>query len=321
MAKEEKKEEVVIIGGGPAGLSAAIYLGRAGLNPIVINGPQPGGQITTTSELENYPGFPEGIGGFEFMQKVTEQAEKFETRIIYEVVENVDFSEKPYTVETDLSTYTTDSVIIATGAKPRQLGLDREDEFRGNGVSYCATCDGAFYRDKEIAVVGGGDVAIEEANFLTKFGSKVYLIHRRNEFRGTKVLTERVKENDKIEILWDTEVTEIMGEDNVAGIKVENNKTGETNELSEVKGFFVAIGYRPRTDLFKDEIELDKKKYIVTDEKQRTNKEGIYAAGDVQDSEYRQVVTSASTGAKAAMEVDKYLTSLKGDSVYIDDNQ
>ena len=316
MTDEIKREEVLIIGGGPAGLSAAIYTARAGLNPLVINGPQPGGQITTTSELENYPGFPKGIGGFDFIQKVTEQAEKFETRFAFEVVENVDFSEKPYVIETDFSTYKADSVIIATGAEPRQLGLDNEEELISNGISYCATCDGAFYKEKEVAVVGGGDVALEEANFLTKFSSKVYLIHRRGEFRGTKLLADRAKNNEKIEILWDTEVKEIIGEDSLEGIEVKNKKTGEITKLEKVKGLFIAIGYKPRTEIFADEIKLDEGNYIVSDQKQQTNKEGVFAAGDVQDSEYRQVVTSAAAGAKAAIEVDRYLTKLKGDSEY-----
>lgn len=313
---DKEKKELVIIGGGPAGLSAAIYAARSGLEPLVINGPEPGGQITTTSELENFPGFPDGIGGFDFMQKVTEQAEKFGAELVFEVVENVEFVDKPYIIKTDFSTYEAESVIIATGAAPKKLGLEKEDEFRGSGVSYCATCDGAFYKGDEIAVVGGGNVALEEADFLTKFGSKVYLIHRRDELRGTKILGDRIKENDKIEILWDSEVKEILGEDKLSGIVVENNKTGERKELKDVEGFFIAIGYDPRTELFQDKIELDKKEYIVTNRKQETNLEGIYAAGDVQDSDYRQVITSAATGAKAAMEVDRYLTRLKGDSVY-----
>ncbi len=313
---EDKKRDLIIIGGGPAGLSAAIYAARAGREPLVINGPEPGGQITTTDELENYPGFPDGIGGFDFMQKVTAQAENFDAELVYEVVEKVDFSEKPYVVETDFSSYKAESVIIATGSAPKQIGLEKEDEFRGSGVSYCATCDGAFYKGDEIAVVGGGNVALEEADYLTKFGSKVYLIHRRSEFRGTEILSNRVKNNDKIEILFNNEVKEILGENEVDGLVVENNETGERKELSDVKGFFVAIGYDPRTEIFEGEIELDKKKYIVTNRKQETNKEGIYAAGDVQDPHYRQVITSAAAGAKAAMEVDQYLTSLRGDSVY-----
>ena len=314
---ETKKKDLVIIGGGPAGLTAAIYAARSGMEPLVINGPEPGGQITTTDELENFPGFPDGIGGFDYMQKVTEQAERFGAELVYEVVENVEFAEKPYLIETDFSSYEAESVIVATGAAPKQLGLDKENEFRGSGVSYCATCDGAFYKGDEIAVVGGGNVALEEADYLTKFGSKVYLIHRRSEFRGTKILSDRVKNNDKIEILWNNEVKEILGEDEVSGIVVENNKNGERKELSDVKGFFIAIGYDPRTEIFKEDIDLDEKGYIKTNKKQETNIDGIYAAGDVQDPHYRQVITSAAAGAKAAMEADEYITRLKGDSVYV----
>jgi len=314
---ERQKKDLVIIGGGPAGLTAAIYAARAGMEPVVINGPEPGGQITTTDELENFPGFPKGIGGFEYMQKVTSQAERFGAELVYEVVENVNFDDKPYIIDTDFSSYEAESVIIATGAEPKKLGLEKEDKFRGSGVSYCATCDGAFYKGDEIAVVGGGNVALEEADYLTQFGSKVYLIHRRSEFRGTEILSDRVKNNDKIEILWNNEVTEILGDDELSGIVVENNKTGERKELTDVEGFFIAIGYDPRTELFENDIVLNEKRYIVTNEKQETNKEGIYAAGDVQDPDYRQVITSAAAGAKAAMEANQYITSLKGDSVYV----
>lgn len=310
MSGDVKKVKLAIVGGGPAGLAAAIYAARAGLNPVVINGPEPGGQITTTSEVENYPGFPEGIGGFELMQKITEQAQKFNAQLVYEIVEKVEFKDKPYLIHTDGSTYEAESVILATGASPRKLGLEKEEEFVGKGISYCATCDGAFFKDKEIAVVGGGDVALEEANFLTKFGSKVYIIHRRDQFRGTKILADRVNNNPKIEILWDTEVEAILGEDKVEGIRVFNNKTGEKRDLKDVRGFFIAVGYRPNTELFADDIELDEGGYIVTDERQRTNRPGIFAAGDVQDPVYRQVITSAAAGAMAAMEVDNYLESL-----------
>ena len=314
---ERIKKDLVIIGGGPAGLTAAIYAARAGMEPVVINGPEPGGQITTTDELENFPGFPKGIGGFEYMQKVTNQAERFGAELIYEVVENVDFAEKPYIIETDFSFYEAESVIIATGAEPKTLGLEKEDKFRGSGVSYCATCDGAFYKGDEIAVVGGGNVALEEADYLTQFGSKVYLIHRRSEFRGTQILSDRVKNNEKIEILWNNEVEELLGEDQLSGIVVKNNKSGQRKKLANVAGFFVAIGYDPRTGLFENDIQLDQKRYIITNDKQETNKEGIYAAGDVQDSNYRQVITSSAAGAKAAMEVNQYITSLRGNSVYV----
>ncbi|MGM0603231.1 MAG: thioredoxin-disulfide reductase [Bacillota bacterium] len=307
MAEESrKKEKLIIIGGGPAGLSAAIYAARGGLDPLVINGPEPGGQITTTSELENYPGFPGGIGGFDLMQKVTEQAESFDARLVYEIVESVDFSGDSYIIKTDMEEYEADSVIIATGAEPRKLGLEKEDKFRGNGISYCATCDAAFFKDQDVAIVGGGDTSLWEATFLTKFASRVYVIHRRDEFRGTKILGDRVKNNEKIEILWDTEIKELLGENKLQGIKIFNNENGDERDLG-VSGLFIAVGHTPRTELFKDEIELDEKGYIVTDREQKTNIEGVYAAGDVQDPEYRQVITASASGAKAAIQAGKYI--------------
>lgn len=311
MADKLQKEKLVIIGGGPAGLTAAIYAARAGLNPLVLMGPEPGGQITLTSELENYPGFPEGINGFELMQKVIEQAEKFEARLAYEAVEEVRFAGKPYQIKTDVAEYQAESVIIATGASPRRLGLKKEEEFIGKGISYCATCDGAFFKDQEVAVVGGGDVALEEANYLSKFCSKVYLIHRRDQFRGTKILGDRAKNNPRIEILWNTEVREILGEERLNGLLVENNKTMEKYELNGVRGLFIAVGYNPNTKLFAGDLELNENGYIITDDQHMTNREGIFAAGDVQDPYYRQVVTSASSGAKAALEAGKYLDSLE----------
>jgi thioredoxin reductase (NADPH) len=307
MSDNIQKEKLIIIGGGPSGLTSAIYSSRAGLDPLVMNGPEPGGQITLTPDLENYPGFPDGIGGFELMEKVTEQAQKFGTRMAFEIVEQVQFEEKPYIIETDTQKYEAESVIIATGSEAKRLGLYREEELTGNGISYCATCDGAFFKDKEVAVVGGGNVAIEEADFLTKFASKVYLIHRRDKLRGDKILADRIKENEKVEILWNTEVEELKGDNNLSGIIIENNKKNETKTLEDVKGLFMAVGYDPRTDIFKGQIELDEKNYIITDNKQRTNKEGIFAAGDVQEPNFNQVIVAAGTGAKAAMQVDKYL--------------
>ena len=307
MSEDIQKEKLIIIGGGPAGLTSAIYSARAGLDPLVINGPEPGGQITLTPDLENYPGFPSGIGGFEVMEKVTEQAQKFGARMVFEIVEQVQFEQKPYIIETDSKKYEAETVIIATGSEAKRLGLDREEELTGNGISYCATCDGAFFKDKEVAVVGGGNVAIEEADFLTKFASKVYLIHRRDKLRGDKILADRIKENDKVEILWNSEVKKINGEKNLSGIVIENNESKEVTNLENVKGLFMAVGYDPRTELFKGQIDLDGKNYIVTDNNQRTNKEGIFAAGDVQEPEFSQVVVAAGSGAKAAMQVDKYL--------------
>lgn len=307
MSENIQKEKLIIIGGGPAGLTSAIYSSRAGLDPLVLNGPEPGGQITLTPDLENYPGFPDGIGGFELMEKVTEQAQKFGTRMAFEIVEQVQFEEKPYIIETDMQKYEAESVIIATGSEAKRLGLYREEELTGSGISYCATCDGAFFKGKEVAVVGGGNVAIEEADFLTKFASKVYLIHRRDKLRGDKILADRIKENDKVEILWSTEVKELKGDNNLSGIVIENNQKNEVETLEDVKGLFMAVGYDPRTDIFKGQIELDEKNYIITDNKQRTNKDGIFAAGDVQEPNFNQVIVAAGTGAKAAMQVDKYL--------------
>ena len=312
-----KEWELVILGAGPAALNAALYAARKGIEVLLLT-KDIGGQVITTNEIDNYLGKAETTGA-ELIYDFWDHISKYdvETVIGEEAVEIADKDNKKMIKTDNDKEYLTESVIIATGAEPRKLGLEKEDKFRGSGVSYCATCDGAFYKGDEIAVVGGGNVALEEADYLTQFGSKVYLIHRRSEFRGTEILSDRVKNNDKIEILWNNEVTEILGEDSLSGIVVENNKTGERKELSNVKGFFIAIGYDPRTELFEDDIELDEKKYIVTNRKQETNKEGIYAAGDVQDSSYRQVITSAAAGAKAAMEVNQYITSLKGDSVYV----
>lgn len=311
MSSDKKREKMVIIGGGPAGLSAAIYGARAGHAPLVINGPEPGGQITTTSEIENYPGFPEAIGGFEYIQKVTEQAEKFGARLIYETVISVNFEKQPSLVTTDGGDYEADTVIIATGASPRKLGIPGERKLVGRGVSYCATCDGAFFKDKEIAVVGGGNVALDEALFLTKYGSRVYLIHRRDELRANKILGDRAKENPRIEILWNSEVREVLGEDRVQGIVVENNKTGEKKKLKKVRAFFVAVGYHPNVELFQGQIEVDDSNHIITNKKQETNKPGVYAAGDVQSPYFKQAITSAGSGAKASIQADRYLTGLE----------
>jgi len=307
MSKQIQKEKLIIIGGGPAGLTSAIYSSRAGLNPLVINGPEPGGQITLTPDLENFPGFPDGIGGFELMDKVSKQAQKFGTRMVFEIVEEVQFENKPYIIKTDAKQYEAEAVIIATGSEAKRLGLYREEELTGNGISYCATCDGAFFKEKEVAVVGGGNVAIEEADFLTKFASKVYLIHRRNKLRGDQILADRIKQNEKVEILWSTEVKELKGDNNLSGIVIENNKNGEVKQIEDVKGLFMAVGYNPRTEIFEGQINLDENKYIITDDEQRTNRSGIFAAGDVQEPVFNQVIVAAGTGAKAAMQVDKYL--------------
>ncbi|MFP4021567.1 MAG: thioredoxin-disulfide reductase [Halanaerobium sp.] len=304
--KNRQEENLIIIGGGPGGLSASIYAARNGVAPLVLNGPEPGGQITTTSELENYPGFPNPIGGFELTQKMTEQAENFGVRLKYESAEDVDFSGDKFTVKTEMGEYIADSIVIATGAEPKTLGLDKEDSFRGNGVSYCATCDAAFFRNKEVAIVGGGDTALWESTFLAKFASKVYILHRRDKFRGAKILGDRVKAKENIEILWNTEVKELKGEKKLKGLRIFNNQSNEERDL-DVNGLFIAIGHKPRTECLKGQIELDDYGYIVTDKKQHTNIPGVFACGDVQDPEYRQVVIAAGSGAKAAIEASEYI--------------
>ncbi|MFW6306594.1 MAG: thioredoxin-disulfide reductase, partial [Bacillota bacterium] len=287
-----------------------IYGSRAGIDPLVFMGPEPGGQITISPDIENYPGFPDGINGFELMQRMIKQVENLNGRMIYEAVISFKWDEKPYIIETDSGTYLADTIIINTGASPRKLGLPNENKLVGRGVSYCATCDGAFFKEKEVAVIGGGDTALEEAHYLTKFCSKIYLVHRRDEFRGTRILSERVMNNPKIEILWDSELKEIVGTDKVESLIIENNQTGEKRELTEVSGVFVAIGYSPNTNLFKDYIRLDDWGYIITNDKYMTNIDGIFAAGDVQDPYYRQVITSAGAGAAAAIEASRYIDTL-----------
>lgn len=307
MSEDNKKhEQLIIIGGGPAGLSASIYAARQGVNPLVLNGPEPGGQITTTSELENYPGFPEPIGGFELTQKMTKQAQNFNVRLEYESVETVDFSGDKFYLKTDMSEYIAEAVIITTGAEPKTLGLDKEDKLRGNGISYCATCDAAFFKNQPVAIVGGGDTALWEATFIAKFASKVYIIHRRDKFRGAKILGDRVKAKDNIEIIWDTEVKELQGDNKLAGITMYNNKTGEESDL-DIDGLFIAIGHKPRTECLDGFIDTDDYGYIITDKHQRTNIPGVYAAGDVQDPDYRQVVIAAGSGAKAAIKASEYI--------------
>lgn len=304
--KNRQKENLIILGGGPGGLSASIYAARNGVSPLILNGPEPGGQITTTSELENYPGFPNPVGGFELTQRMTEQAENFGVRLNYESAEEVDFSGDKFIVKTENGEYAADSIIIATGAEPRTLGLKKEDSLRGNGVSYCATCDAAFFRNKEVAIVGGGDTALWESTFLAKFASKVYILHRRDKLRGAQILADRVKAKENIEIIWNTEVESLKAENKLEGINIFNNKTNEKSFL-DVQGLFIAIGYKPRTKFFNEQIELNDSGYIVTDKRQRTNIKGVFACGDVQDPDYRQVVIAAGSGAKAAIEAAEYI--------------
>ena len=303
---EQKVHNVIIIGSGPAGLTAALYNARADLEPIVFEGPQPGGQLTITTEVENYPGFPEGIEGPEMMQLFRKQAERFGADCRFETVEAVDLSERPFKVTTEKGSYLGKSVIISTGASARWLDLPSEQTYRGRGVSACATCDGFFFKDKVIAVVGGGDTAMEEALFLTKFGSKVYVIHRRDELRASQIMADRAMADEKIEFIWDTVVTEVLGDDQgITGLRLENTKDGSESTL-DVGGLFIAIGHEPNTELFEGILERDETGYLVTDGV-RTDIEGVYASGDVMDKVYRQAVTAAGTGCMAAIEAERWL--------------
>ena len=302
----EKIENVIIIGAGPAGLSAALYAGRANLNPLVLTGATPGGQLALSINVENYPGFPEGINGSELADLFEKSAEKFGARLVYDSVTKVDFSEHPYKVSTYSEEYQTKALIIAIGAVPNKLDVPGEEEFRGKGVSYCATCDGWFFRDKRIAVVGGGDSALEEGIFLTQYASSVTIIHRRDALRAGAVLQERAKRNEKINFLWNTIVAEIKGEDTIKKLILENTKNGEKFEM-DFDGLFIFIGHKPNTEMFEGKLEMDEDGYLITDQRFRTKQAGVFAAGEVQDPWYRQVVTSAGMGAAAAMEVRKFL--------------
>ena len=304
-----KVEHVIIIGSGPAGLTAAIYASRANLNPLMIEGEEAGGQLMTTTDVENYPGFPKGVTGPELMGVTRQQAERFGTRFITRNVTKVDFSKRPFKVWVGNDLHETQTVIISTGASAKYLGLESEKRFLGRGVSACATCDGAFFKNQPVAIVGGGDTAMEEANFLTRFASKVYLIHRRDSFRASKIMADRAMKNPKIEILWNTVVNEIVGETSVTGVKLENLITGEKTDL-KVDGYFAAIGHEPNTKLFKGQIELNDVGYILTKGKTTwTSVEGVFASGDVQDPIYRQAVTAAGSGCMAAIDAERWLES------------
>lgn len=305
-------ENVVIIGSGPAGLTAAIYAGRSMLNPLVIAGHAMGGQAATTAEIENYPGFPDGIGGPELAQLFQRQAEKFGARIEYDIVTSVDFRRHPFKITTYGGEIEAKAVIICTGVSPRKLDVPGEKEFTGRGVSYCATCDGFFYRDKVVAVVGGGDAAVEEGLYLTRFAKKVYLIHRRNRLRANPRAQKRAEQNEKMAFVWNSVVTEVVGDDKVTGLKIRNVETGEES-LLPVDGVFVYIGQVPKTDLFQGQVEMDEAGFILTDRRMHTSVPGVFAAGDVQDHVLAQVVTAAGTGAIAAMEAERFLAELEGE--------
>ena len=311
--KSTKHTKVLILGSGPAGYTAAIYAARAMLKPILVFGSEPGGQLTTTTDVENFPGYSKVIQGPWLMEEMKGQAKAVGTEMIQDHISKVDLSKKPFeAIGNSGQVYTADSFIVSTGAQARWLNLKSETEFRGFGVSACATCDGFFFKEKEVAVVGGGNAAVEEAMFLTKFASKVKLIHRRNELRAEKMLQAKLKANKKIEIIWDSVVEDVIGEKNpksVKGIKIKNMKTNKTSEL-KVDGLFIAIGHDPATSLFKGQLSMDKEGYIVTKpDSTVTNVPGVFAAGDVKDKIFRQAVTAAGMGCMAALEAEKHLSS------------
>ena len=303
------KRKVIIIGSGPAGLTAAIYSARANLSPLVFEGIQPGGQLTITTDVENYPGFPDGVMGPDMMDKFRKQAQRFGAECLFQTVEKVDISKKPFSVWANGQKYQSDSIIISTGASAKLLGLDSEKELMGNGVSACATCDGFFYKDKKVVVVGGGDSAMEEATFLTKFASEVIIIHRRDEFRASKIMVERAIKNPKISIKYNTIVKNIIGtkDSGVQSIELEDVKS-KTTSVFNCDGVFMAIGHVPNTKIFNSSLQLDENGYIITmPDSTHTNIEGVFACGDVQDSIYKQAVTAAGSGCMAALDAEKFL--------------
>ena len=302
--------DVIIIGAGPAGYTAGIYCSRARHDTVIISGLLPGGQLMNTTDVENYPGFDEGIMGPDLMQIMRKQTERMGTKIIDDVVTSVDFSQNPLKVSTASTNFEAKTVIVCTGATPRKIGIDGEQTFAGKGVSYCATCDGAFFRDQELAVVGGGDSCMEEATFLTKFASKVHIIHRRDEFRASKIMQERALNNEKIIVHWNNTVLDIKGDQKVQRVILKDTKTEEETSI-DLAGVFVAIGHEPNTSLFKDQLNLDENGYIILNKNTQTSVDGVFSAGDVHDHRYRQAVTAAGYGCMAAIDVDKYLSEQK----------
>jgi len=301
---------VVIIGAGPAGLSAALYAARAELSPIVLTGMTIGGQAALTHVIENYPGFPDGLGGAELGELFKAQAERFGAQIVFDTATEVDFSKAPYKVSAYGANYTADAVIIATGATPRHLEVPGEEEFTGRGVSYCGTCDGFFFKDKDVVVIGGGDSAMEEGIFLTRFANNVNVVHRRDELRASPILQTRAMDNPKMDFIWDTVLTAIEGDEAVRHVQLENRKTGEKTKF-DTDGVFIFIGHTPNTELFVDQLEMDEKGYLVVNQFMETNKPGIYAVGEVADPHFRQVITSAGMGAAAAIQTTRYLETLE----------
>ena len=307
MSTSDQIEKVLIIGSGPAGLTAAIYTSRALLKPLMIEGEEAGGQLMITNDVENYPGFPKGITGPELMVDFRAQAERFGTRFITKNVTKVDFSKRPFKVWVGKDLYQAQTVIISTGASAKYLGLESEKKFMSKGVSACATCDGAFFKNVEVAIVGGGDTAMEEANFLTRFASKVYVIHRRDSFRASKIMVERTLKNPKIEPIWDSEVTEVLGTQFVESLRIKNLKTGK-EIVKPMGGIFIAIGHKPNTEIFKDFIHTNETGYLKTmPDSSYTNVNGVFACGDCKDHVYRQAVTAAGSGCMAAIDAERWL--------------
>lgn len=308
MTEDQKVENVIIIGSGPAGLTSAVYTSRANLNPLMIEGEEAGGQLMTTTEVENFPGFEHGITGPDLITVMRKQAERFGTRFITRNVTKVDFSQRPFKVWIGDKLHLAKSIIISTGASAKYLGLPSEKVYANRGVSACATCDGAFFRNQEIGVVGGGDTAMEEAQFLTRFASKVYLIHRRDHFRASKIMVDRALKNPKIEVLWNTEVVEVLGDGkSMTGAKIKSTVDGAVKELP-ITGLFLAIGHKPNTDLFKGMLDMNETGYLITQPNTTyTNIPGVFAAGDVQDHVYRQAITAAGTGCMAAIDAERWL--------------
>ena len=300
--------KMIVVGSGPAGLTAAIYAARANLEPIVLAGSAPGGQLMITSDVENYPGFPDGVQGPDLMAMFRAQAERFGSRIVDVDVDQVDFSSRPFRLWARGIEYRAESVVVATGASALWLGLESETRLRGRGVSACATCDGFFFRDREIAVVGGGDTAFEEATFLTRFASKVHLLHRRDAFRASKIMVDRAVAHPKIEIHLNTAVDEVLGDAKVEGLKLRDTQSGEQRQVP-MEGLFIAIGYRPNTDVFRDWLDVDEMGYLVVHDETGSKVEGVFIAGDVHDHRYRQAVTAAADGCKAAIDAERWLES------------
>ncbi|KKQ78290.1 MAG: Thioredoxin-disulfide reductase [Candidatus Daviesbacteria bacterium GW2011_GWF2_38_6] len=303
-------EKLIIIGSGPAGLTAAIYSARAALNPLVISGREAGGQLMLTTDVDDFPGFEEGIQGPDLMAKMRKQAERFNTRFINEDVVSVNLQKKPFEIQSESRKLTTDSLIIATGASAMWLNLPSEQRLRGKGVSACAVCDGFFFKDKVVAVVGGGDTAMREANYLSKLCKQVTVMHRRGELRAQKALQDLAKSKKNINFIWNSEVDELLGQDKVTGVKIKNTQTGKISQL-QIDGVFIAIGHSPNTDFLKGQLDLDEKGYIVVKDETKTSVNGVFVAGDVSDWHYRQAVTAAGMGCKASFDAEEYLENLK----------